>query len=61
VARPTGLFLWTTPLTRLEDGSWRPGEDEWSPERIWFDVPINGRPQRMSYSGADFLRRDDRA
>ena len=61
-ARPTGLFLGaTTALTQLESGAWRTAEDDWNPERIWFDAPLNGRTQRLSYSGTDFLRRDDRA
>lgn len=61
VARPTGLFLDpATKLTRLADGAWRLGDDDWSPERIWFDAPLAGRPQRMSLSGLDFMRRADR-
>jgi D-alanyl-D-alanine carboxypeptidase len=60
VARPTGLFLEGTPLTRMESGAWRLGEEEWNPERVWFDAEVNGRPTRLSYSGTDFIRRDDR-
>ena len=62
VARASGLWMdGATPMTRLADGSWRLGEDEWSPERAWFDAPIDGRPQRLSLSGADFMRREDAA
>jgi CubicO group peptidase (beta-lactamase class C family) len=62
VARPTGLFLdGTERLTRLEAGAWRVGDDEWNPERVWFDAELGGRPTRLSYSGLDFIRRDDRA
>jgi CubicO group peptidase (beta-lactamase class C family) len=61
VARPTGLFLdGVTKMTRLETGAWRFGDEDWNPERIWFDAEVNGRPTRLSYSGLDFLRRDDR-
>lgn len=45
------------PLTLLDDGQWRPGEDDWSPERVKFDAPLRGRPMRMSYSGEDMWRR----
>ena len=58
-ARPDGLYLFgTRKLAALPDGSWRPQEDSPSPERIWFDAPIGGRMQRLSYSGVDFLRED---
>ena len=61
VARPTGLFLdGTTPLTRQSDGSWRPGDDDWTPERLSFDAPLAGRPQRLNASGTDTWRVSDR-
>ncbi|MEQ1930901.1 MAG: serine hydrolase domain-containing protein, partial [Parvularculaceae bacterium] len=44
------------PLTKLPNGEWRPGE-EWSPERFRFDGFINGRPQRLLFSGVPFVRR----
>jgi CubicO group peptidase (beta-lactamase class C family) len=57
VARPDGLWLGgTTPLVPLEDGSFRVGTDEWSPERVRFDSEIDGVPQRMLFSGVDLLR-----
>jgi hypothetical protein len=57
VARPDGLWLdGVTPLTLLNDGSFRVGPDEWSPERIRFDGDLAGRPSRLSLSGVDFLR-----
>lgn len=60
VARGDRLFAdGVTPLTRLPDGSWRVGEDDWSPERIWFDGAIAGQPQRLSLSGTDYFRRAD--
>jgi len=60
VARGDRLFAdGVTPLTRLPDGSWRVGEDDWSPERIRFDGAIAGQPQRLSLSGTDYFRRAD--
>jgi CubicO group peptidase (beta-lactamase class C family) len=57
VARPDGLWLsGTTPLVPLPDGSFRVGSEEWGPERVRFDLEIDGRPQRMNFSGADLLR-----
>jgi hypothetical protein len=57
VARPDGLWLGgTTPLVPLQDGSFRVGTDEWSPERVRFDSEIDGVPQRMLFSGVDLLR-----
>ncbi|WP_293377131.1 serine hydrolase [Phenylobacterium sp.] len=45
------------PLTPLADGTWRQGEKAWSPERIRFDAPLDGRPTRAIASGVDHLRR----
>ena len=45
------------PLTPLESGEWRLGSDEWSPERIRFDVVMNGRPHRLLLSGTPYVRR----
>ncbi len=60
IARGDKLFAdGVTPLTRLADGSWRAGDEQWWPERAWFDGVIDGRPQRLSLSGTDFYRRDD--
>lgn len=57
-AEGSALFLdGTTPLTRLPDGGFRVGEEDWSPERVTFDEPLGGRPSRAIYSGVDFLRR----
>jgi len=43
-------------LAALGDGEWRPG-DETSPERFRFDGFVNGRPQRLLYSGTPYVRR----
>jgi hypothetical protein len=57
VARPDGLWLGgTTPLVSLPDGSFRVGTDSWGPERVRFDNEIDGRAQRMNFSGADLFR-----
>jgi CubicO group peptidase (beta-lactamase class C family) len=44
------------PLTEVEPGSFRFGE-EWSPERLSFDTEIDGRPQRALLSGGALYRR----
>jgi hypothetical protein len=57
VARPDGLwFDGVEPLTLLNDGSFRLGHDEWSPDRIRFDGDLDGRPSRLSLSGVEFTR-----
>lgn len=43
-------------LTPLGKGEWRLG-DETSPERIRFDGSVNGRPQRLMFSGTPYVRR----
>jgi hypothetical protein len=45
------------PLTSLAGGEWRLGAEAWSPERIRFDSVVNGRPQRLLYSGVPYVRR----
>jgi len=47
----------TNPLTALSVGVYRVGKDAWSPERLRFDAWLDGRPQRATASGADYLRR----
>lgn len=47
----------TTLLTPLAGGAYRVGEDDWSPERLWFEAKAGGRPQRLVLSGVDYLRR----
>ena len=57
-AQGGALFLdGTTPLVPLADGGFRVGAKSWSPERIAFEAPIAGRPQRAVLSGVDYLRR----
>jgi hypothetical protein len=41
----------------LRDGSWRLGEESWSPERIAFCGVVNGRPERLMFSGTPYARR----
>jgi CubicO group peptidase (beta-lactamase class C family) len=57
-AQGRNLFLeGTTPLVARPDGSWRVGQDAWSPERLRFDAMLHGRPQRANVSGVDYVRR----
>ena len=58
VARKGGLWLGNfTQLTRLPDGSWRAGEEDWSPERARFDGMVDGHATRFLLSGAPYVRR----
>jgi CubicO group peptidase (beta-lactamase class C family) len=44
------------PLTALDSGCFRVGEEDWSPERMRFDTIIDGRAQRVVYSGTPYYR-----
>mgnify|MGYP000089751315 CR=1 FL=1 len=44
------------PLTALEDGSFRVGADERSPERLRFDTVVNGQAVHANLSGGDYYR-----
>ena len=58
IARSGKLWLNNAePLTLLDDGSWRAGADEWSPERVRFDGFVDGRPTRLLLSGSPYVRR----
>ena len=51
--------LWlenSDPLVPLDNGIFRVGEEEWSPERASFDALAAGRPLRFNFSGVDFNR-----
>jgi CubicO group peptidase (beta-lactamase class C family) len=52
------VFSWgdAWPLTRLPDGSFRLGEAEWSPERLRFDLPLDGRFLRVWHGATAFHR-----
>jgi CubicO group peptidase (beta-lactamase class C family) len=39
------------PLTPLEDGSFRVGAEEWSPERVRFDAIVDGKALRADLAG----------
>ena len=57
-AQGEALFLdGVTPLVPLKDGGFRAGAEVWSPERVRFEAPLDGRPQRVVVSGIDYLRR----
>ncbi len=43
------------PVHRADDGSWR-FADPMSCERLWFDKPVAGQPQRLNLSGAQLWR-----
>ncbi len=45
----------TGPIRRAADGSWRFADPQ-SCERLWFDRPVAGRPQRLVFSGASLWR-----
>jgi Beta-lactamase len=45
-----------SPLRPLPDGSFRLGEPEWSPERLRFDVPHEGRFMRAVHGTTAFHR-----
>lgn len=56
-ARDGALFIGNSEkLTPLGGGDYRLG-DETSPERIRFDGVVNGRPQRLLFSGTPYFRR----
>jgi CubicO group peptidase (beta-lactamase class C family) len=58
IARSGKLWLNNSePLSLLDDGSFRVGADDWSPERIRFSGFIGGRPTGLTLSGAPFVRR----
>jgi CubicO group peptidase (beta-lactamase class C family) len=58
IARAAKLWLNNAePLTLLDDGTFRVGADEWSPERIRFSGFVGGRPTGLTLSGAPFVRR----
>ncbi len=44
------------PLVPLEDGSFHVGLDEWTPTRVEFDQPMNGKAVRANFNGAYFYR-----
>jgi hypothetical protein len=61
VARHNGLWLnGTQPLVPV-DGAYRVDADPNGPERIRFDALMDGRPERLNFSGVDFPRRAEPA
>lgn len=50
---PRGFELELVPLT---DGSFRVGEEEWSPERIRFDAIVEGQALRAYFTGEAYYR-----
>lgn len=59
IERGGKLWLGTeVPMTKIDDNLWRLGSEAWSPERVAFANPIDGRPQTMLLSGEKFVRHD---
>jgi D-alanyl-D-alanine carboxypeptidase len=61
VLRGGGLVLvypWGTEhrLTPLAEGTFRVGEDDWSPERLRFDAIVDEEALRANLSGCDYYR-----
>lgn len=61
VARKGALwFVWPwgdeDPLMPLADGSFRLGQEEWSPERLRFDQVVEGQAWRATLSGCHYYR-----
>jgi CubicO group peptidase (beta-lactamase class C family) len=50
------LYLGTERLAEAADGSWRSADPANSPERVWFQDAIAGRPQILNFSGSRFAR-----
>ena len=63
-ARDNGLVMGTDwvdgserfPLTPIDAEGFRVGDQEWSPERMRFDIVMDGRAQRAVYSGTPYYR-----
>lgn len=46
------------PLVEIGGDVWRAAEPDWSPERLHFLSPVDGRPQLINFSGRTLTRRD---
>jgi CubicO group peptidase (beta-lactamase class C family) len=53
------LYAGSTALAEASDGSWRSVDPAGSSERMWFEKPAGGRPQRLNLSGSIFTRLAD--
>ena len=47
------------PLTERPGGYWALADDAGGIERLWFEAPLNGQPQRLVASGSDLIRFED--
>ena len=57
IAREDGLWLdGVEPLVALPGGAYRVGKEPWDCERVRFEAPLEGRPQRLIFSGVDHTR-----
>jgi hypothetical protein len=53
------LFIGLDELKEAPDGSWRFVDPAGASERIWFQHPVAGRPQRLNFSGIPYARAAD--
>jgi hypothetical protein len=53
------LYIGTTAVTEAPDGSWRSVDPAGASERMWFERPVAGRPQRLNLSGSVYTRLAD--
>jgi hypothetical protein len=52
------LLAGSARLMPAPDGSWRFDDPEAAPERVWFERPVAGVPQRLNFSGTRYDRLD---
>lgn len=50
------LFTGANLLREVDDGSWRFANEALTPERVWFEDFVDGRPQTFNFSGVQFTR-----
>ena len=54
------LYAGIAPLKEAADGSWRSASPNGPTERLWFEHPVDGRPQQLNLSGIVYQRVHDR-
>jgi hypothetical protein len=53
------LYVGNSALAEAADGSWRSVLPAGASERMWFERPVTGRPQRLNASGTIYTRLAD--
>jgi hypothetical protein len=53
------LYVGNSALAEAADGSWRSVLPAGASERMWFERPVAGRPQRLNASGTIYTRLAD--